>query len=370
MKIFANKNQTYFGTRKHRVKLMNVKRIATLLTFAVCFAGACRAMTVPPPRATFPDASGDVRGIAFSPDGKRLAISTGQLIKIWEWESGKGTGREIASIQGGIGAAFSTDGTLLAFPGQDENYSDGLLIWDIAANKKKLFIADDNVQSPAFSPDGKNIAAAVGSRVKIWKLAAGEELAILKDGHKCSITAIVYASTGKALISADGKGTILYWDLSVPAPVKKGEYKPSTEEAVVNSLTSSPDGKWIAASTGTGEILVLDATTLTVDGTIKGHKDGLRVKSVAFSPDNKTLASACSGIEDLEIKLWDASSRLPILGFVGHQDGVNCVAFSPDGKWLATGSDDKSAKVWELAALYAMVAPKPEKKKEKPKPQE
>lgn len=331
---------------------------------AACLAGACRAMTVPPPKATYADAPGDIRGIAFSPNGKRLAVSTGQVIKIWEWESG--SAKEFASVQGGLGASFSTDGALLAYPGQDENYSDGLMIWDIEANKKKLFIADDNVQSPVFSPDGKSIAAAVGSNVKIWKLAAGEELAQMKDGHKCSITAIVYSTNGKALVSADGKGTITYWDLSQPAPVKKGGYKPNTEEAAINSLANSPDGKWIAASTGTGDILLLDATTLTVEGTIKAHNEGLRVKSVAFSPDSKTMASACSGIEDLDIKLWDAASRRQIVAFAGHQDSVNCVAFSPDGKWLATGSDDKSAKVWDVAALIAMGAPKPEKKKEKP----
>jgi WD40 repeat protein len=97
---------------------------------------------------------------------------------------------------------------------------------------------------------------------------------------------------------------------------------------------------------------------------MKGHKEGLRVKSVSFAPDNRMLASACSGVEDLDIKIWDAVTRTQTLAFSGHQGGVNCVAFSADGKWLATGSDDKTAKIWDVTSLLAMNAPKPVKKKE------
>ena len=351
---------------------MNSIKAAALLAMAVClsgicFTGYCEAATiaasVPNPKAILAGVSGDVRGLAFSPDGKRVAVSTGQVIKIWEWESGK----EVASIQGGIGAAFSSDGALIAYPGQDESYSDGLMIWDIAANKKKLFIAGDNVQAPAFSPDGKSIAAAIGSRVNMWKLPAGEELPALKDGHKCSISAIVFSKDGKTLISADGKGVMSRWELSETGGVKKGEFKYANEEAQINSLTESDDGKWVAASTGDGMIVILDAPTMAQSGSIKAHKDGLRVKSISFSPDNKTIASACSGVEDLEIKFWDVTTRQQIVAFIGHENGVNSVAYSPDGKWLASGSDDKTAKVWEVSALMAMNTPKSEKKKEKPK---
>ena len=336
---------------------------------ALSVSGLSFAATVPNPRATLAAVEGDVRGVTFSPDSKRIAVSTGQAITVWAWDAPVPLvppGKAVAPIQGGMGAAFSMDNALLAFPGQDEVYSDGLMLWDIAAKKKKLFISDDNVQSPVFSPDGKVVAAAVGSRVKVWKLPGGEEQPAMKDGHKCSIVALAYSSNGKVLISADGKGVLSRWELGDSAPVKKGEYKHANEEASINSLCCSGDGKWVAASTGDGLILILDASTLALSASIKGHKEGLRVKSIAFSADSKMIASACSGVEDLDIKLWDVLTRKQILGFIGHQGGVNCVAFSPDGKWLASGSDDKSAKVWEVDALLAMNAPKPEKKKEKP----
>ncbi len=344
---------------------MNVMKQISLLAVALCCSGICLAATVPAPRATLTTVPGDARGIVFSPDGKRIAVSTGQAIVIWEWSLA--TPIEMKPISGGTGVTFSADSSLIAFPGQDETYSDGLIVWDIAAGKKRLFLADDNVQSPVFSPDGKMLSAAVGSQVKMWKFPSGEVQAPLKDGHKCSISNIAYTSTGKVMISADGKGTVLRWELGEAGPVKKGEYKPATDENSISSLACSADGKWVAASTGDGLILVLDATTLAPVAKIKAHKDGLRVRSIAFSADSKMIASACSGVEDLEIKLWNVGTQKQILGFLGHGGAVNCVAFSPDGKWLASGSDDRSAKVWEVEALLAMVAPKPEKpKKEKP----
>src|SRR6185295_15289997 len=202
----------------------------------------------------------------------------------------------------------------------------------------------------------------VGNVVKSWELAGVKEMPPLKDGHKCSINAIVFISNGKMLVSADGKGTLVRWDVVDQA--KKAEFKRPGNDAPIYSLAATREGKLIAAATGDGEILILDGPTLAQAGSIKGHKDGLRVKSIAFAPDNRLLASACSGVEDIEIKLWDAVTRTLIVSFVGHQGGVNCVAFSPDGKWLATGRDEKSVKVWEVASLLTLNAPKPEKKKE------
>ena len=71
------------------------------------------------------------------------------------------------------------------------------------------------------------------------------------------------------------------------------------------------------------------------------------VNSVAFSPDGKTLAS---GSEDATIKLWDVASGKELRTLAGHSGCVDSVAFSPDGKTLASGSDDSTIKLWDVAS--------------------
>src|SRR6185295_14968729 len=105
---------------------MNSKRSVSVLALLATVCGACFAGAVPKERTTLPSLPGDVRGVTFSPDGKWIAVSTGTVIKLWEWE----TGKDMKAIDGG-NTSFSGDGTLLAFPGQNKFFNDGLMIWSI-----------------------------------------------------------------------------------------------------------------------------------------------------------------------------------------------------------------------------------------------
>src|SRR5262249_30221565 len=119
----------------------------------------------------------------------------------------------------------------------------------------------------------------------------------------------------------------------------------------VLSVAFSPDGKLLASGGGggleeqgkalPGEIKLWDAQTGQKIRTPIGHTR--QVLSVAFSHDGKLLASAS---EDKTVKVWDAQTGREIHTFKGHTGGVKSVAFSPDGKLLASASADKTVKIW------------------------
>ncbi|AKG21309.1 AAA-like domain-containing protein [Calothrix sp. 336/3] len=108
--------------------------------------------------------------------------------------------------------------------------------------------------------------------------------------------------------------------------------------------TLSPDGKTLAFTNEEKDVIKLsNATTGKEITTLSGHKD---VSSVAFSPDGKTLAS---GSWNKTIKLWNVTTGKEITSLTGHKDYVSSVAFSPDGKTLVSTSSDHIVKLWNVA---------------------
>jgi WD40 repeat protein len=295
-------------------------------------------------------------GLGFSPDGRRLA-SAGQdgTVRVWDVV----TRQEVLTLKthtGRVsGVAFSPDGRRLAFAGQDGT----VRVWDAATRPRTLTLKGHtaDIWGVAFSPDGKHLASASEDQtVKIWDGLTGQETVSLK-GHADAVAGVAFSPDGRRLASAGQDGTVRVWDAATGRILHTLE----GHTGGVWGLAFSPDGKQLASASQDGTVKVWDAATGTILHNLTGHTGG--VWGVAFSPDGRCLAFAsgdpthrhpgpylpgrlsfASG--DQTVKVWDLTTGQETLSFKGHKGSVFGVAFSPDGRRLASaGWHDRTVRV-------------------------
>jgi DNA-binding beta-propeller fold protein YncE len=290
-------------------------------------------------------AKAHVIGVAFTPDGKRLAtiVSGGdETVNVWDVATGQPalTLRWDTSC---MGAVFSPDGQRLALVSGGLDSSDrprrGVVkVWDVASGRETRSIIEDAGLNGriTFSPDGKRLASySFDKTVKVWDVASGRETLSIKDDAGPGL-GVAFSPDGKRLASMGGRSDRPYevkvWDAATGQEILslKGH------TGYVSSVAFSPDGKRLASgglgpNTGTnylGEVKVWDLATGQENLTLKGHT--IYVSSVAFSPDGKRLAT--SG--DHTVRVWDAQTGEGLVALPGTGGGVGHVIFSPDGNLL------------------------------------
>jgi WD40 repeat protein len=158
------------------------------------------------------------------------------------------------------------------------------------------------------------------------------------QGHQGEVNSAAFSPDGKTIVSGGGDGMIRLWDSSgnpIGQPIKGHQGK-------VNSVAFSPDCKTIVSGDRYGIIRLWNTRGKPINQPIKGHQG--RVNSVAFSPDGKTIVS---GSDDKTIRLWDTKGKPINQPIKGHQGRVNSVAFSPDGKTIVSGGSDGAIRLWD-----------------------
>jgi mono/diheme cytochrome c family protein len=255
--------------------------------------------------ATLPDNTGELdpleaRGgeanqIAFSPDGKRAIVASGdRTVRIYEVEGRRDIKRLVGHTASVWAVAQSSDGKRVVSGSMDGTAR----VWDIQSGLPiaKFDRHESLVSAVAFTPDGKwVVSGGFDGLVALWKTANGDEIRRW-EGKAKHITAIAVDPEGKtALIAADR--SLYLWDLF------------------------------------TGEVLK----------TFTGH--AATVTCVAFSDDG---LHAISGSDDRTVRVWQLKSGKLAHTLTGHAAAVRSVAIMSGGRWAISGSSDRTLRIWDL----------------------
>jgi WD40 repeat protein len=290
-----------------------------------------------------------ITGVAFSPDGRHLAVvnSTYGDVRIWDVAAGSEVRRLSGPGDPVAGAAWMPDGQQIV----SVNLDGTVRFWDAGTGSiRRTLKTATGVAHSALSRDGKRLALAdQRCIVTVWDVATSKQVLAL-PAQPAKVTALAFSPDGAHLAigrnmeqSTLGQPTAAVWQLATARPMVA--FAP--QRASASALGYSPDGGRLAVGSLDNCVRVFDPKTglLVPGGMLTGPRQG--VTAVAFSPDGRRLAA---GGRDHLVRVWDVVAAQELFTLGGHDEVVGAVAFSPDGRRLASAGWEGVAKIWDLAA--------------------
>lgn len=329
-------------------------------TSSVLLAGVDKNVTVltPPLQRTMQVAKGPVQTIALTPDGGRLLTWNEEKgITLWNPATGQAD-RSFEPLPGPVAAlAVARNGVLVAAVAEK-----AIHVFTLADGKQVGVIpVTAAIKRLTFSPNNQVLAACCGDQtVQTWNVAWNPgQPAPAEFGqpaqrlvHESQVSGVVFAPDNTTLHTVALDGNLRTWRPAADNPTRTLGHP-----NLVDAVAVHPDGSQLATGAHDGIIRLFDVAKGQQIRDIKAHVTpaAAPIYSLAWSPDGKQLLSSSL---DRSLKLWDVATGNLVREFKGfkekeaekgHRDGVFCVAFSPDGKLIASGSSDRTIKLWNVA---------------------
>ena len=301
-----------------------------------------------------------IAAVAFSPDGKTLAVARSNMVELVTLAD-RSVARRLGPHRGRVNAVlFSKDGSqLVAAAGEPGVFGEARL-WSVAdgAAARTFEGHRDAIYAVALSPDGATLAtASYDHDVQLWKVADAQSIGSLA-GHNDAVFDVAFRNDGKVIATASGDRTVKLWDAvgrqrldTLSQPLKE-----------VYSLAFSPDGRRVAAGGVDNRIRVWQITPEAKENSnpilYSRFAHEAAVVKVVYSADGKTLVSAG---EDRSVKVWDAETMIERRALEPQSDWAAGLAISPDGKQIAVGRLDGSLAFYDATTGEVVPPPPPPK---------
>ncbi|MEU4486046.1 NB-ARC domain-containing protein [Streptomyces purpurascens] len=286
-----------------------------------------------------PHHTASIRSVMISPDGTWMATAGDGGIRIWDTS----TEQVAPGLSGYAGTAWSvaisSDGTWIATTSSDHT----VRVLDSSTGEEYRTLTGHTrmLMDISISTDGTHLASASSDHtVRIWDVAAWQECHVLQ--HPSGVWSATFSPDGTSLATVCDDSLVRVWDS------RTGQERECVGPVdALSRVTISPDSTWLATTIG-GEICIWDMRTGHERHTLSAHTG--RVLAMAANRDGTWLATASN---DHTARIWDVATGREIHTLTGHTGFVVRVAISPDCTWLATASYDNTIRIWDVSSGQA-----------------